>query len=70
MPKTLTIPVGGMHCQNCVNSIQKSLSALPGVADVQVSLDKGLAVVTGEDVDPAGVRDAIEDLGFDAGNPV
>lgn len=67
---TLTIPVGGMHCQNCVNSIQKALSALPGVTGVKVNLEKGTAVVTGPDVDAGRVRDAIEDLGFDAGSPV
>jgi copper chaperone len=67
---TVTIPVGGMHCQNCANSIQKSLSGMPGVTGVQVNLDKGLTVVTGADLDIGGIRGAIEDLGFDAGHPV
>ncbi len=67
---TVTIPVGGMHCQNCVNSVHKALSALPGVTGVQVSLEQGRASITGGDVDLGGIRDAIEDLGFDAGNPV
>lgn len=66
----LTIPVGGMHCQNCVNSVQKKLSVLPGVSGVEVDLDKGLAIVKGTNLNVAGIRDAIEELGFDAGDVI
>lgn len=65
----ITIPVGGMHCQNCVNAVQKKLSVLPGVTGVEVSLDKGQAVLHGSGIDTAGVKNAIEELGFDAGDP-
>lgn len=67
---SVTIPVGGMHCQNCVNAVQKKLSALPGVTGVEVNLDKGLAVIRGTDLNVPGIKDAIEELGFDAGDPV
>ena len=66
----VTVPVGGMHCQNCVNSVQKKLSAIPGIKDVRVDLGKGLVSVQGSSLDVAGIRAAIEELGFDAGEPV
>lgn len=67
---SVTIPVGGMSCQHCVASVVKALSALPGVAGVDVGLERGEAVVTGQNLDVAGLRAAIEELGFDAGEPV
>lgn len=62
------IKVGGMSCQGCVRNITGVLSALPGVASADVSLEAGEARVT---FDPQAVsRDAlvgaIEDAGFDA----
>jgi len=66
----VTIPVGGMHCQNCVNAINKKVLELPGVTGVEVDLGKGQAVVRGDKLDVAGIRSAIEELGFDAGDAV
>lgn len=66
----VTIPVGGMHCQNCVNAIKKKVSGLPGVTGVDVDLGKGQAVVQGDNFDVEGVRSAIEELGFDAGSAI
>ena len=31
-----TIEVGGMHCQNCANSVTTALSALPGLSNVSI----------------------------------
>ncbi|MFC5300734.1 heavy-metal-associated domain-containing protein [Azospira restricta] len=64
----IVIKVGGMSCQGCVKGVGGALQALPGVADVAVSLDAGEARVR---FDPAQVsivelRAAIEDAGFDA----
>ncbi len=67
---SITIPVTSMHCQNCVNAVKGKLSSLPGVASVDVDLQKGQAVIAGEGVDVATVKEAIDDLGFEAGDPV
>lgn len=63
----MSVPIEGMHCQNCVNAVTKKLQAISGVESVQVSLDKGEAVLQGEGIDADEVVNAIEDLGFDPG---
>ncbi|MCJ8735675.1 hypothetical protein PDJAM_G00250050 [Pangasius djambal] len=42
---TTLIDVTGMHCNSCVVNIQDSIGKLPGVSSVQVSLEKGQAVI-------------------------
>ncbi len=64
----VTIKVGGMSCQGCVKNVTGVLSALPGVAEVSVSLEAAEAKVR---FDPAAVsivalKSAVEDAGFDA----
>lgn len=39
------IDVAGMHCNSCVVNIQDNISKLTGVSSVQVSLEKGQAVI-------------------------
>ena len=58
-----TIEVGGMHCQNCANSVTKALSALPGLSNVFVDLPKGLASFEGEASEDA-IKAAIDKIGF------
>ena len=58
-----TIEVGGMHCQNCANSVTKALSALPGLSNVSVDLTKGLVSFEGEAPEDA-VKTAIDKIGF------
>jgi copper chaperone CopZ len=63
---TVELKVEGMDCQGCVKSVTRMLSALPGVSDVDVSLEQGRARVT---YDPAraGVADfkrAVERAGY------
>lgn len=65
---TITIPIGGMTCQHCAASVTKKLSAMPGITGVEVSVEKGQAIVAGENLDIPALRQAIEDLGFDAGD--
>lgn len=66
--ESTTIKIGGMSCQGCVKNITGVLSALPGVASAEISLEANEGKVN---FDPAQVsRDAlvaaIEDAGFDA----
>ncbi|MCC6915974.1 heavy metal-associated domain-containing protein [Nitrosomonas sp.] len=44
MPTTI-IQIKGMSCQGCVSSVKNVLEKIPGVSHVEVSLDKGQAVV-------------------------
>jgi len=63
------IKVGGMTCQGCVRSVTRVLEGVPGVAKVEVSLEKGEAALQ-YDPDKAGVpqfRQAVEEAGFDVG---
>ncbi|MCU0812122.1 MAG: heavy-metal-associated domain-containing protein [Thiobacillaceae bacterium] len=64
----IVIGIGGMSCQGCVKSVTTALMALPGVAQVDVSLAAGQASVACDPrlVSPAQLRNAIEAAGFDA----
>lgn len=63
----MTLGIEGMTCGGCVKSVTNVLSALDGVAKVDVSLEKKSAVV---DYDPAKVgldqlKRSVEDAGFE-----
>jgi len=65
--ETITMSVKGMTCGGCVASVTRVLKAVPGVADVAVTLQPGAAKVT---FDPArtgapAIKGAIEDAGYD-----
>jgi copper chaperone len=65
--ETVTIRVGGMTCAGCVASVQRVVRAVVGVERVDVSLDRGEAVVTfdGATTAPAAFKAAIAAAGFD-----
>jgi copper chaperone len=65
--ETITMNVKGMSCGGCVANVTRVLKAVPGVADVAVTLEPGTAKVT---FDPArtaapALRTAVEDAGYD-----
>ena len=63
--KRKIIGIEGMHCENCVNKIDKALEELSDVERVSVSLKKKRAVVFYDgDVDSLLLQKTIEDLGF------
>ncbi|GIF12205.1 heavy-metal-associated domain-containing protein [Actinoplanes teichomyceticus] len=66
MAVTSTYTVKGMTCSHCVNAVTEELSALPGVADVQVDLGSGGVTVTSEEplADDA-VRAAVDEAGYE-----
>ena len=51
--KTVTLTVPGMYCATCPITVKGSLSAVPGVTKVQVSLAKKTAIVTFDDAKTA-----------------
>ena len=66
--KTSTIKVEGMKCAKCSSSVSKALKATEGVEDVQVSSEKGEAVIKYDDqkVSEAKLREVINSTGFKA----
>ncbi len=65
----ITIAVGGMTCGGCVASVRRVLSAVPGVAEAQVSLDSAQAWVRFDPVatSPQALRAAVAAAGYTAG---
>ena len=65
--ETIKLAVGGMTCGGCVASVTRVLKAVPGVADVVVTLHPGAATVTFDPActDAAALSSAIEDAGYD-----
>nr|DBA21728.1 TPA: hypothetical protein GDO54_018330 [Pyxicephalus adspersus] len=66
--KFTVINIQGMTCNSCVQSIEGLISQKPGVRSIQVSLAENNGTV---EYDPSmttqeAIRDAIEDMGFDA----
>jgi copper chaperone CopZ len=66
--KTATIRVEGMHCKMCSASVAKALKATDGVEKVEVSDEKGVAVIQYDDqkVTEAKLREVINGTGFKA----
>jgi copper chaperone len=64
--ETRKLNVQGMSCQHCVHAVKSSVSVLPGVETVEVSLEKNLVTV-GFDPGVISLRSittAIEDQGY------
>ena len=66
--ENVVIKVGGMSCQGCVKNITGVLTALQGVAAVEVSLEDAEARVSFDPqvVSRSALIGAIQDAGFDA----
>ena len=69
--KTVTIKVKGMKCGKCSASVTKALKATEGVEDVEVSSEKGEAVVKYDDqkLNEAKLREVINGTGFKVEEP-
>lgn len=65
MPVTSTFHVEGMTCGHCVSSVEEEVSAIPGVAQVDVDLETGRLVVTSDEPVPAdAVQAAVDEAGY------
>ena len=62
--QSLTIPITGMSCAGCVNSVRNAFSKVPGVTDVQVTV--GAATVTYEPklTNPDALRRTVTEAGY------
>ncbi|MBO6169601.1 MAG: permease [Bacteroidales bacterium] len=61
--KMMTFKVTGMMCNHCKANVERAISALDGVASVEVDLGAGEARVEGT-VDPAAVVKAVVAIGY------
>ena len=66
--KKAIIRFEGMHCKMCSGSVEKALKATAGVEQVEVSSEKGEAIVQYDDqkVTEAKLREVINGTGFKA----
>ncbi|MER7212367.1 cation transporter [Streptosporangium sp. NPDC000239] len=59
-----TYTVTGMTCGHCVSSVKEEVGEVPGVTGVEVDLASGRVDVSGETLDDAAIRAAIEEAGY------
>lgn len=64
--REITIPIGGMTCASCANSIEKAVKKLQGVASINVNFATEKATVKYDSnvVRISGVKKAIEKAGY------
>jgi len=60
-----TLKVTGMTCNHCVMAVTRALKEVEGVAKVEVSLEKGEAMVSGT-APRAALVAAIKEEGYEA----
>ncbi len=60
----ITYRVPGMHCGHCKTDVTEELEAVEGVEDVAVDLEAKTVSVTGDQVDDAAIRAAIDEAGY------
>jgi copper chaperone CopZ len=63
----LTYSVPAMSCGHCRAAISAEVERVPGVGYVDVDLDAKRVTVTGDGIDEAAVRAAIDEAGYDIG---
>ena len=56
--------VVGMTCSHCVASVREEVSEVGGVRDVDVDLDAGRLIVSGDGFDDEAVKTAVEEAGY------
>lgn len=66
--QTITLKIDGMTCGGCVKSVTRVLSETAGVANAQVDLPSGTAIVQFDEMQTHAVAlvEVVEDAGFDA----
>lgn len=56
--------VEGMTCGHCVAAVEQEVGAVPGVSGVAADLATGRVVVTGDRIEDAAVRAAVDEAGY------
>lgn len=65
MSESTTYTVPGMSCGHCKESVSREVGAVAGVVSVDIDLDSKLVTVTGENLDDAALRAAIDEAGYE-----
>ena len=66
-PRQVMLSVTGMTCSHCAAAVRRALAECPGVRRAEVDLDRGTAVVDGDEgFDPAACVVAVNELGYKA----
>lgn len=60
-----TLKLNGLHCGNCVKSVENALKTLPTVRDVQINLASQMAQIDSDETAQTLIE-TIENIGFDA----
>lgn len=60
----LTLKIEGMQCGHCSSRVKAALEKVEGVSSAEVSHETGTAVITGESLDAAALKAAVENQGF------
>lgn len=62
----LSYIVDGMSCGHCKAGVTEEVSGVSGVSSVDVDLDTKVVHVTGDQLDDASIRAAIDEAGYEA----
>lgn len=61
-----TIKIEGMQCNHCKMTVEKVLSAMEGVTNVEVSLENKTATIEStKEIDENQIKQLIEEAGFE-----
>jgi copper chaperone CopZ len=69
MTQTVTYSVPGMSCAHCRTAITVEVTAIDGVEAIDVDLDTKLVRISGENLEDATLRAAIDEAGYEAVKP-
>jgi copper chaperone CopZ len=69
MSDTLQMTAQNIKCGGCVTAIENGLKALPGVDQVEVTIDNGRVRVEGVELSEQAIRDKLVELGYPPADP-
>lgn len=66
MTEFQTYQIAGMTCGHCVNSVTEEVSAIPGITEVEVTLETGtLKFAATTTIADSVVEDAVKEAGYE-----
>ena len=62
--KTEEILVANVECNSCARTIKNVLSAIKGIREVDVNVEKGQVKVSYENIERKSISEALESIGY------